>query len=183
MTKNDFDGFLLLKEKEQKDIPEIDWEAEKNKWLSYLDELYGLFEASLNDYKKSGKIRITYDEISITEENIGTYKAPKMIIEFAGEKITLRPVGTNLIGVKGRVDVTSKSGSAKIVLVDSRMKGMDDHIKIVLYDHGKASSHIEKETPKEAIILEWKFITLPSRLYLPVNEDTIYSVIMELSNG
>jgi len=175
MTKKDFDGFLLLKEKEQKDIPEIDWEAEKNKWLSYLDDLYRLFEVSLNDYVKSGKIRITYNEISITEENVGTYKAQKMIIEFAGEKITFRPIGTNLIGINGRVDITSKSNSAKIVLVDSRMNGIDDHIKI--------SSHIGKETLEEAIILEWKFITLPSRLYLPVNEDTIYSVIMELSNG
>ncbi|MDQ1318750.1 MAG: hypothetical protein QG588_2412, partial [Candidatus Poribacteria bacterium] len=35
MSKKDFDEFLLIKEKEQKDIPEINWEAEKDGWLSY----------------------------------------------------------------------------------------------------------------------------------------------------
>jgi hypothetical protein len=174
MTKKDFDEFLLIKEKEQKDIPEIDWEAEKNEWLSYLDNLYNSFKDSLNDYEKSGRIKIIYGEISITEENIGTYEARKMFIEFAGEKITLKPVGTNLIGVKGRVDMTSNFGSAKIVLVDSRMEGIHDHIKFSISD--------EKETPDETISWEWKFVT-PEKLYIPVNEDTIYSVIMELLNG
>lgn len=72
MSKKDFDEFLLIKEKEQKDIPEINWEAEKDGWLSYLDNLYKLFEDSLNDYEKGGRIKITYGDISITEENIGT---------------------------------------------------------------------------------------------------------------
>ena len=79
-----------------------------------------------------------------------------------------------MIGVKGRVDMTGKFGSAKIVLVDSRMKGIHDHIKV--------SIHNEKETPDETISWEWRFVT-PERLYIPVNEDTIYSVIMELLNG
>jgi hypothetical protein len=51
----------LVKEKGQKDIPEIDWETEKNEWLSYLDKLYELFENFLNDYVKKGKIKIVYD--------------------------------------------------------------------------------------------------------------------------
>jgi hypothetical protein len=175
MSKKDFGEFLLVKEKEQKDIPEIDWETKKNEWLLYLDDLYKLFEKSLNDYVKNGKIKIAYEEISLTEEYIGSYKAKTMIIEFAGEKITLKPVGTNLIGVKGRVDMTGRlgSGSARIVLVDSRMNGIQDHVKVSIHD---------KKHQEEPIIWEWKFVT-PARLYLPVNEDTIYSFIMELSNG
>jgi len=183
MSKKDFDEFLSAKEKEQDDIPKIDWEAEKAEWLSYLDSLYNLFHKCLDDYVKKGKIKISYDEISVTEEYVGSYKAKRMIIELAGEKIILKPVGTNIIGAKGRVDITGKYGSAKIVLVDSRMKGIGDHIKV--------STHAAKETLKEdkkyheeTIIWEWKFVTAPpARLYQPINEETIYSVIMELSNG
>jgi hypothetical protein len=178
MTKKDFDEFLLIKEKEQKDIPEIDWEAEKDEWLLYLDKLYELFENFLNDYVKKGKIKIAYDEISLTEEYIGNYKAKRMTIEFAGEKITLKPVGTNLIGVKGRVDMIGKFSSAKIVLVDSRMKGIRDRI------FERETQKKDKKHQEETIIWEWRFVTAPpTRLYQPINEDTIYSVIMELSNG
>jgi hypothetical protein len=173
MSKKDFGEFLLVKEKEQKDIPEIDWETKKNEWLLYLDDLYKLFEKSLNDYVKKGKIKIIYDEISLTEEYIGSYNAQTMVIVFAGEKITLKPVGTDLIGVKGRVDMIGKFGSVRIVLVDSRMNGIQDHVKVSIHD---------KKHQEETIIWEWKFVT-PARLYLPVNEDTIYSFIMELSNG
>jgi hypothetical protein len=37
MTKKDFDEFLLIKEKEQKDIPEIDWEAKKSETFLFVD--------------------------------------------------------------------------------------------------------------------------------------------------
>jgi hypothetical protein len=176
MSKKDFDTFLSVKEREREDIPKIDWEVEKYEWLSYLDKLYKIFAESLKDYVKKGKIKLDCDKtITLTEEDVGKYEAKTMIIEFAGEKIILEPIGTNLIGVKGRVDMIGRFASAKIVLVDSRMKGLNDHIK--------AANHGRKESPEEAIIWEWKFVMLPSRLYLPVNEDTIYSVIMELSNG
>ena len=179
MSKKDFDEFLLVKERGQKDIPEIDWETEKNEWLSYLDDLYKLFAESLKDYVEKGKIKLDCDKtITLTEENVGTYEAKIMTIEFAGEKITLKPIGTNLIGVKGRVDMIGKFGSAKIVLVDSRMKGIRDHI-VETETQKKDKKHQE-----ETIIWEWRFVTAPpTRLYQPVNEDTIYSVIMELSNG
>jgi len=174
MPKKEFFEFLLVKEKEQECITEIDWEAKKNEWLSYLNGLYELFEKSLKDYAENGKIKIIYDKTQLIEENIGDYEAKIMTIKFAGEKITLKPIGTNLIGVKGRVDVIGKFGSAKIVLVDSRMNSIQDHIKTSIHD--------AKETPEEEILWEWKFVT-SEKLYLPVNEDTIYSVIMELSNG
>jgi len=182
MANKDFDDFISRKTRKTV-VPEINWEAEKKEWLAYLDALYNLFEESLDKYVKDKKICISYDEIEITEEKIGTYKAKKMILSFGTERIILKPIGTFLIGAKGRVDMSGKKGSVKIALVDARMKKLQDHIKI--------SVHIDKDTPSkqeadikpEEINWEWKFLSAPPTYsYQPVNSDTIYSAIMELSN-
>jgi len=182
MTKKDFDKFISQKEEEIKAYPKVDWEAKKNEWLSCLHTLYGLFEDALKEYVTKGVIVIRYDEIKIIEELIGSYNAKTMLINIAGETIRLKPIGTNLIGSKGRVDMLGNSNSIMIVLVDSRMKGVRDHIKVSIHDDGE----VPKEEPqdKTPIQLGWKFVTAPpTRKYQPVNEETIYSVLMELSNG
>jgi hypothetical protein len=181
MIKKDFNEFLLIKEKDE--LLKIDWENNKNEWLLKLDALYKLFEKSLQEYVINNRISITYNNIEITEEYIGSYKAKSMTIKFGGEKILLKPIGTNLIGAKGRVDMSGSYGSTKIVLVNSNMKGLYGHIKVSIHvDTDGLITH--KKHKLEEIIWEWKFSALsPKLLYIPVNEETIYSTIMELSNG
>ena len=182
-VRKDFDKFLSSKEKEHGADNQFDWDKQKREWLEYLEELFHRFEGALKEYQQSKKVKIAYDEIDIAEDYIGNYKARTMTIEFAGEMIVLKPIGTNLIGAKGRVDMYGRNGSAKIVLVDSRMKSMRDHVKVSVYV-GEMTQKEEPKTQKEAIKWEWKFISAPpTRLYQPVNDETIYSAIMELSNG
>lgn len=182
MSKEDFDNFLLNTSKNG--VQKINWEKEKEEWLLYLSALYKLFEEALANYVKEKKINITYDEIEITEEQVGMYKAKKMIISFGSERIILKPIGTFLIGAKGRVDMTGKKGSVKIALVDSRMKRLQDHIKVSVHIDTEALAKQEMDISPQEINWEWKFISSPpTYIYQPVNSDTIYSAIMELSNG
>ncbi len=185
MTKKEsFSLFLSAKEKDIKVDAKIDWEARKKAWLEYLNALYDLFSGCLMDFQHKGKLKVSKDSIEIIEGNIGPYQADRMIIEFADEKIILKPIGTILIGAMGRVDMSGKYGSVKIVLVDSRMKGIRDQIRISVVEGDslppkKPDSNIEK-----AVNWEWRFVSAPpASLYQPVNDETIYSVIMELSNG
>ncbi len=181
MSKKDFDDFLSKKSKSP--VPEVDWKAEKDEWLCYLNGLYKLFEKSLEEYVEKKKITIKYDEIEITEEHVGVYIAKKMILAFGDERITLKPIGTFLIGAKGRVDMSGKTGSVKIVLVDSHMQKLQDHIKISVFIDAKKSPIEDLKIQPEEIDWQWKFITAPpTHAYQPVNQDTIYSTMMELSN-
>lgn len=183
MLKRDFEEFLTKIEDEKKIESKIDWESKKNDWLSFLDILYKKFEESLKEYIDKGIIRIEYDEVQLEEEYIGPYIANAMDIHIGGEHIRLKPIGTNLIGAKGRVDMVGRVGSIMLVLVDARSKSVGDRIKI--------SVHVDevpprKEEAKESIPItwEWKFVTAPpTRKYLPVNQETIYSTIMEITNG
>jgi len=183
MTKKDFEDFLNKVEQEKSETPTIDWNKEKDEWLAYLEKLYTIFEECLSEYAKKGVVAIQYQDIEISEENIGVYPARSMIIKLGNEQIKLKPIGTNLIGAKGRVDITGRVGSAMLILVDSRMKSASDHIKISV---NIGNTTIKKEEPKaeQPIAWEWKFVSAPpTRKYQPVNEETIYSVIMEVSNG
>ena len=184
MTKKEFDLFLSAKEKDLKGDTKIDWVDRKKGWLEYLNALYEVIGGCLIDFQQTGKINIKKDSIEIIEENIGSYPADRMTIEFADEKITLQPIGTNLIGARGRVDMSGKYGSVKIVLVDSRMKGIRDQIRISTVERNSVPQKEIDGNPEEFVKWEWRFVSAPpASLYQPVNEETIYSVIMELSNG
>ncbi|MHB8057272.1 MAG: hypothetical protein ACYDHC_05185 [Desulfuromonadaceae bacterium] len=183
MTKKDFEDFLNKVEQEKAEVPIIDWNKEKDEWLAYLEQLYSIFEECLSEYTKKGAVDIQYQDVEISEENLGTYSARLMTIKLGNEQIKLKPIGTNLIGAKGRVDMTGRLGSAMLILVDSRMKSASDHIKITVHT-GNAPIEKEEQTTEQPIVWEWKFVSAPpTRKYQPVNEETIYSVIMEVSNG
>jgi hypothetical protein len=180
-SEKNFGKFLDKKEEEMKALPKSDWKAEKKEWLLFLDILYKSFEAYLKDYINRG-IKITYDEIELTEENFGTYKAKRMLINIAGEIVRLQPIGTNIIGAKGRVDMLGSGGSVMLVLVDSRIKGIRDNINVSeLIGHKTPLKRTSED--KTPVTWEWRFVTAPpTRQYQPVNKQTIYSAIMELSN-
>lgn len=184
MTKKEFDLFLSEKEKSVAGETKINWTDRKKEWLSYLNALYSQIENCLKEFEQRGKIKIFKEPFEIIEENIGSYTADKMIIAFADEKIVLKPVGTNVIGAKGRVDMSGKYGSVKIVLVDSRMRGIRDQGQVASVDQDTFQKTKTDTMHSEPVQWEWRFVSAPpASIYQPVNEETIYSVIMELSNG
>lgn len=83
---------------------EINWEAEKNKWLSSVRQLFKEVNYWLADLANEGYIRITENEITVLEENIGKYTVPKLEIHYGGICAILEPVGTNVVGCDGRTD-------------------------------------------------------------------------------
>ena len=116
-NKSDFDAFVKAQQKSAQDA-DIDWNKERDAWLEHLDALYKKIEELLGDYVKSGQILLRYQEVQLNEEDIGTYSARRLIIKIGGKEIVLEPIGTQLIGTKGRVDVTGPAGSTRIMLVD-----------------------------------------------------------------
>jgi hypothetical protein len=46
-----------------------------------------------------------------------------MILKIGRQEIVMTPIGTLLIGAKGRVDVVGPAGRARLVLVNSQASG------------------------------------------------------------
>lgn len=107
---------ILEKKKERlkKDAP--DWEATRNKWLKDLHDLLETIREWTKPLEDKQYITVTPFEVTITEEILGTYKAPALTITFfTGEKIHLVPKGLQVIAGKGRVDL--KLGQREVMIV------------------------------------------------------------------
>ncbi len=72
------------------------------------------------EYIRKGEIKSEYRDITLNEENIGSYIARQMILRIGRQQVTMTPIGTMLIGAKGRVDVVGSAGRTRLVLVNSR---------------------------------------------------------------
>jgi len=101
---------LYLRNKSKLEENEIDWEERKNEWLNFVSQFYSSVESWLNPYKNKGKLSYKYEKTQPTEDCIGTYNVDVMIVDFAGQKLTLEPRGTLLIGTKGRIDMEGTRG-------------------------------------------------------------------------
>ena len=106
----DFDAFVKRQQAGSSEDEGVDWEKERDESLGYLKELYRQTESFLEEYTKTGQIKLTYRKIETNEENIGSYNADQAILKIGRQEITMTPVGTLIIGAKGRVEVVGSAG-------------------------------------------------------------------------
>jgi len=181
MSTKDFDEFL----DRQQAIPEqeIDWKQERKEWLAHLERFYGDVEQFLADYIASGKVKRTYEEKAIFEDFIGKYTAKVMCLDVAGHKARFDPIGTNLIGAKGRVDLEGARGKARFVLVDENSLGPAVKFKIRIEGAREEDASDQEETQGE-VKWAWKIATHPPRIqYVDLNKDTFLDVLLEVVGG
>ncbi len=174
MGKKEFDDFLR-KEKEKKK-PTIDWSAEKEWWLKQLDKLYMDIQKWLKEYTDKQEIFVEFSNIEIYEEALGTYTARQMIIKISDKIATLIPIGTILIGTKGRIDMKGNTGTIRFILADRNATGPKIVVKEYLLEE-------ENKNPKPQIDWVWKITTNPPRIkYSDLNRDTFLQSLMQVCN-
>lgn len=90
----------------------IDWESRKKWWLGKINEFY----SDIEKWCKEINVKVDKFDIVINEKNIGSYTTKKMVL-FVGEKNFLFvPVGTIIIGGRGRIDIIYGSSRKKLIL-------------------------------------------------------------------
>ena len=168
MGKQDLQAFINNRRQIDEEA-QIDWNQVKLEWLNKLKELYKSVENWLTDLDA---VKIYYSDIELNEENIGIYAAKKMIITISDEQVLLEPVGTRVIGVKGRVDMNGKSGKVRILLVPKDSQGPS--IKINISNKNKKN---ELTIPKE---WRWKLATQPPVMkYIELDGDSFSDALLE----
>jgi hypothetical protein len=184
MSKKEFTDFIS-RQRRPVEAPPIDWVAEKEAWLKYLNDLYNMVEVFLKDYTDNNQIILTYEDIVLTEENIGRYTARALVLSFGTTRVTLTPIGTLLIGTKGRVDMTGPKGTRRLILADKNSTG----ITIVIRTHVVRPGEPPPEpTPEEVRKPDWEWKIVvpnapPRSSYQKLTQDAFFNAVMELSNG
>lgn len=179
MSKKDFEEFLM-KHATKTTEKEIDWKVQKEEWLAYINQFYESVKKWLEPYKFDGKVSYEFKTMKLTEDNIGTYEVKTMHVNFAGQKIILEPIGTLLIGTKGRIDLEGARGRVQFILADKNSTGMKVNVSVSI--GGKPENPPEEtKTPDWT----WKIVLREPRKisYAEFNEDNFFDALMEIVNG
>ena len=155
-----------------------DWIQERDNWIERLSEFYQLAESFLSRYVDEGKIQISRFPKHINEEFIGSYEVPSLEVQIGAVKVRFDPIGTYLIGAKGRVDMHGPHGSVKFVLVPKPASAPTIRV-------------VEREVPNKKaganpVLTQWawKISTTPPNIsYIELEEESFLSAIMEVANA
>jgi hypothetical protein len=175
---NNFEEFLS---KNQTEIVEdaIDWSKRLDDWQNHLSKFYDVVDASLKQYIDDKKVLFTVEEKDIEEEYIGPYKVKAARIKIGNSTARLDPIGTLLIGSKGRVDLVGPGGTARFVLVDAASGVPKMTVTIVSANQPPLGT-----TPKPPIDWVWRRATPPPNVtYLPFHEESFKDALIEVLNG
>ena len=177
MTNQLFSEFI----QQQNVIPKkdtVDWEAELDEWKKYLHTFHKQVEGYLQPYIASGQIKLERENIDIHEENIGTYEVDTLNITVGNQTITLTPIGTNLIGAKGRIDMVGSNGTVIFILVPKDANNPKISVQI------RSQNEPQKTQQQTTSTWTWKISTPPPRIsYLELEEESFQAALMEVVNG
>ena len=69
------------------------------------------------DYLKAAKadVEITRLDKVVTENYIGEYHIPELVVFVGDEQVVFSPKGVNIVGARGRIDAEGERGEATIV--------------------------------------------------------------------
>ncbi|MFA6236510.1 MAG: hypothetical protein WC635_04205 [Bacteriovorax sp.] len=184
--KSPFEEFVDSKSAEDK---KINWNARKKLWLEKVNDLYTEIDKWFLNLKKSGKITISKEDLTIHEEQLGTYISQKLIIRIGGEKIVLSPVGTIIIGGYGRIDITGKAGDVMLILSHQDYRpGVTVHVSTSSQEaeeykkKQQQERNARPELTRENLI--WLYVRRGHRLeYFPLTKSIFEEIIMAVSGS
>ena len=113
MAKDLLRKFFQKKKQKAKPV-DIDWASKRDAWIKAVKALYETIE---DDYLKAvkGDVEITHPEKVVSENYIGEYRIPELILRAGDEQIVFSPKGVNIVGAQGRIDLEGDRGEATIV--------------------------------------------------------------------
>lgn len=156
-----FESFVRQHQPQQDDPKatleqQVSAQEEIEQWLSYLDQLYATIRSYLETYIRAKQIEVEASTIRLFEEPLGFYESPSLLLRVGKIEIQFEPVGTFLIGTKGRVQVTGPAGSAALILVSKEARDVASMVRV---RSNASSSHVnigmEIGPPSSSLPIAW----------------------------
>ncbi len=180
MQAQDFAEFVARQQGASDDV-EANWPEIRDEWLKELDSLYSRIIDFLKEFVANGSIDYRFAEITLTEENIGTYQARRMNVSIGRQHVFLEPIGTLLVACRGRVDAVGSSGRAQLMLVNEKAKSVADLITVTVAKGGSLPS---ARPAKESISWAWKILARePRGTFLELDRDSFFDLLVEIAGA
>lgn len=184
MSKADFDAFVKRQQAAEEKEAGFDPKQQLRDWIDYLKALYEEIEGYLQTYVESGAAKITLRDIQLNEEFIGAYAAPELIVTIGRSTVTFTPIGTMLIGTKGRVDVQGPLGVARLALVNKAVTNARQLIQVTLRRADAPPPAPPAQQAIKQIEWTWKLSTPPPDMqFIELTQETFFDMILTVANG
>lgn len=182
MGKSKFEEFL---QEDDLEVVKINWDEKKDFFIEKINEFYKHMDTFLEPFKD--KISLKSKKHTINEDYIGSYEVDKKTLHIKNKDITFTPIGTNLIGAWGRIDMEGENGIVKFVLVPEKNDVPKIETAILITEEDKRkwqeqqNEMVKRNKEAEKI---WKIATpAPNIKYIDINEEKFFDALMEVING
>jgi len=180
MTNSKFDEFVQQQNNNEDDSV-FDPKQQLNEWFDYLDVLYKNITSFMKTYLDKNQAEISYDNITLTEDFSGSYEIRRMLLKIGRSTITFTPIGTMLIGAKGRVNVQGPSGGARLILMNENVTTASQLITVRVSKPGEAPPALPKA---KDINWTWKIMPFaPKRDFIDLTEDSFLEMILTVAKS
>jgi hypothetical protein len=188
MSKSDFDAFVKRQQIEQQEAAQqevvFDPKQQLSEWLDYLDALYKQITTYLRTYIDSGAAQIDYRDVRLNEEFSGPYMAKEMILKIGRPTVTFTPIGTMLIGMKGRVDVQGPAGRATLFLLNKLATSAQSLIRVTITRPGQSPPPPPSAEAIRQIEWVWKISTPPPEMkFIELTQEAFFEMVLEVANA
>ena len=182
MSRADFDEFIERKQAEEKTTGLFDSKKRLAEWLHYLDQLYDNIEVFLSSYIAAKKAWLEFQEIVLIEDFSGPYQVRQMLLHITTSTIIFEPIGTMLIGSKGRVDVQGQRGRARLSLINRKITHARQLVHVSVSRPGDPLPSIKPTA--DNIDWVWKVISPPPELrFIDLDENSFFDMILSVADA
>ena len=176
METNEFQKFLENQKIQKLSATQPDWSLTKQIWIEQANNFVEQVKGFLTEF--SPDITCSIQEVDLSEDHLGNYSIPKLIVSLPNEQVEFIPIGALLIGAHGRYDLVGPGGRIKWVLVPENAEKPE--IKIQINTENVHNEENDQSSEK----LVWKLATPPPSIrYHPISKGVLLEAIMEVSNG
>ena len=184
MSNSDFDAFVKRQQAKKHEEAAFDPRKQLEEWLGHLDALYKQATKFLETYVQNGSAQIEYREIELNEEFSGPYSAREMLLKIGSSTITFTPIGTMLIGMKGRVDVQGPLGSARLNLVNKDVSYARQLVQVAVTIAGQPRSAPQPAAATRKIEWAWKIATPPPEMrFIDLTKETFFNMVLSVADA
>ncbi len=180
MSRADFDDFLKRQDSMSAQIKPIDPAVQLEEWRAHLSKLYQRVQQLLRQYAERGVVQISFRKVELNEEFSGPYDIDVMDLRIAGALIVFQPIGTMLIGAKGRVDVKGPKGVMRLVLIRADVTQPSQLIRVRVMIAGEPQQ--DEQVPESSADWVWKISPPPPvTRYIELNEDSFFDLLLNVA--
>jgi hypothetical protein len=113
----------------------INREKQQKIWLTGLNQLYTEINGWLSVPIQEQIVIVSYEETTLVEDFVNPYVVKNLYINVGTESVILKPMGMNVIGAMGRVDMVGEEGIIMLVLLKQENEEYQWHIVIRTTPH------------------------------------------------